>query len=318
MRVAIVGTGGVGALLGGLLARGGTEVAFVARGASLAALRERGLHVKSTVAEFQLPRVEASDDPASLSPADAVLVSVKGWQVREVAPSLAPLVRAGGFVVPLQNGVEAADELARALGEARVAGGLCHLLSSLEAPGVVRHVGGAPSVTMGELRGGGSPRLEALAGALRAGGVEVRVVDDVRAAAWEKFLFIEPFGAVGAVTRAPLGVMRALRESRALLAAAMEEVAAVARSRSIRIAPDAVARALANIDRLPPQATASMQRDIQAGRPSELEDQTGALVRMARESNVSVPVSEFLYGALLPQERVARRASPAAASAPAT
>jgi 2-dehydropantoate 2-reductase len=309
MRIAMVGAGGVGALLGGLLARGGSEVAFVARGASLEALRDRGLSVNSPRGIFHLRDVEVSDDPAALAPADAVLVAVKGWQVREVAPRLAPLLRPDGFAVPLENGVEAADELARALGEDRVAGGLCHMLAWLEAPGAVRHVGELLRVTMGERRGGGSARLDHLARALRAASADAVVADDIAAATWEKFLFISSFGGVGAVTRSPVGAYRAVPETRALLVAAMEEVAALARARGVRLATDAVARAMATVDQLPADATASMQRDIQAGRPSELGDQTGAIVRLARESSVPTPVHGFLLASLLPQERAARRAS---------
>jgi 2-dehydropantoate 2-reductase len=307
MRIAIVGAGGVGGLLGGLLARSGVEVAFVARGAQLVALRERGLQVNDARGAFHVARVEAAEDPAALAPADAVLVAVKGWQVKEIAPRLAPLLSPGGFAVPLENGVEAADELARALGEERVAGGVCYMLSWLEAPGVVRHVGAPPRVTLGERHAGPSERVERLAAALRAAGVEARVADDVDAAAWEKFLFIAPVGSVGAVTRAPMGVVRSLPETRELLTLAMEEIAAVGRARGVRLAPDAAARALAIVDRMPADATASMQRDIQAGRPSELLDQTGAVVRMGRELSVPVTANAFMFASLLPQEQAARK-----------
>ncbi|MFL5274240.1 MAG: 2-dehydropantoate 2-reductase [Anaeromyxobacteraceae bacterium] len=306
MRIAIVGAGGVGGLVGGLLARSGVDVAFVARGAHLAALRGRGLEVKSAGGSFHVAGVEAADDPAALAPADAVLVAVKGWQVKEVAPRLAPLVKEGGFAVPLENGVDAADELARALGEERVAGGLCFMLSWLEAPGVVRHVGEPPRVTLGERRRGPSARVAQLAAALTAAGVEARVADDVDAALWEKFLFIAPVGSVGAVTRAPMGVVRSLPETRALLTQAMEEIADVGRARGVRLAADVAARALAIVDRMPPDATASMQRDIQAGRPSELLDQTGAVVRLGREASVPVPANAFMFASLLPQEQAAR------------
>ena len=306
MRIAIVGTGGVGALVGGLLARGGSEVAFVARGANLSALRDRGLSVNSPRGTFRLDRVEVTDDPAILAPADVVLVAVKGWQVREVAPRLTPLLAREGFAVPLENGVEAADDLAEALGEHRVAGGLCHMLAWLEAPGVVRHVGELLRVTVGERHGGGSARLDRLVDTLGAAGIDAVVADDISAALWEKFLFISSFGGVGAVTRSPVGAFRAVPESRALLVSAMEEVAALARARGIRLAPDAVDRALATLDRLPADATASMQRDIQAGRPSELGDQTGAVMRLARESSVPVPAHAFILASLLPQEQAAR------------
>src|SRR6266702_977214 len=169
MRVAVVGAGGVGGLVGGLLAHAGLEVAFVARGAQLAALRERGLRVDSPRAAFHLPRVEAAEDPGALAPADVVLVAVKGWQVREVASRLTALCKPDGFALPLENGVEAASALARALGDARVVGGLCHLFAWLDEPGVVKHAGELLRITVGERQGGASERLERLAGAPRAG-----------------------------------------------------------------------------------------------------------------------------------------------------
>jgi 2-dehydropantoate 2-reductase len=309
MRVAVVGAGGVGGLVGGLLARAGTQVAFVARGEHLAAMRANGLRVDSPRASFTVSPVQASDDPATLGTFDAVLVAVKGWQVRDVAPRLLPLFGENTFALPLENGVEAADDLSRVLGEERVAGGLCHMLSWVEAPGRIRHVGQILRVTMGERRGGSSSRIDALAAALRGADVDVVVSENVEAATWEKFLFIEPFGAVGAVTRASIGVTRSLTETRSLLVAAMNEIAAVARARGVDLAPDAVARSLELVDKLPADGTASMQRDIVAGRPSELYDQTGAVVRLGKEASLPVPIHAVLYAALLPQEQAARRAA---------
>jgi 2-dehydropantoate 2-reductase len=308
MRIAIVGAGGVGGLLAGLLAREGADVVAVARGAHAAAIGRDGLRVESPLGAFTV-RVPCVDDPAAAGRADAVLVAVKAWQVAELAPRLAQLVAGGGVAVPLQNGVEAAGRLAAALGEERVAGGLVAVLSWIEAPGAVRHVGAAPRLRIGERgprAGAPSARLEALAAALRRAGVEVEIVRDVEAASWEKFLLIEPWGAVAAAARAPAGAIRAVPEARALHVAAMEELAAVARARGVALAPDAVARTLAFLDGVPAEATASMQRDLGAGRPSELDDQTGAVVRLAGEAGVPVPVHEALYAVLAPQERAAR------------
>jgi 2-dehydropantoate 2-reductase len=240
---------------------------------------------------------------------DAVLVAVKAWQVAEVAPSLAPLVARGGVVVPLQNGVEAAGRLAAALGDGPVAGGLVAILAWLAGPGAVTHVGAPPRVKVGERgprAGRASPRLEALAAALRAAGVEAEIVPDVERASWEKFLLIEPWGALAAAARAPMGVTRAIPETRALLAGLQEELARVGRARGVALPEDAPARTLAFLDGVPAEATASMQRDLGAGSPSELEDQTGALVRLAREAGVPVPLHDALLALLLPQEAAAR------------
>jgi 2-dehydropantoate 2-reductase len=256
-------------------------------------------------------RPEVSEEPAGLargSPFDAVLVCVKAGQVREVAAALRPLVGEGTVVVPLQNGVEAAEALSAELGAGRVAGGLCHVFAWREGPGEVRTTGTPLQITLGELKGPVTPRLTRLAEAIRGSGAGAVLADDVVAAAWEKFLFIDPFGSVGAVTRAPIGVMRSEPRTRALLVAAVEEVDALARARGVALAADAVARTLARYDELPAEATASMQRDVAAGRPSELHEQTGAVVRLGEAAGANVPVHRFLYAALLPQEAAARRA----------
>jgi 2-dehydropantoate 2-reductase len=253
----------------------------------------------------------AAADPAGLAggpPFDAVLVCVKAGQVREVAAALGPLVGDGTLVVPLQNGVEAAGVLAAEIGPERVAGGLCHVFAWREGPGEVRTTGNPLQITLGELGGPPSPRLARLAEAIRGAGVGAVLAADVVAAAWEKFLFIDPFGSVGSVTRAPIGVTRSEPRTRALLVAALEEVEAVARARGVALPADAVARTLARYDELPAEGTASMQRDVAAGRPSELHEQTGAVVRLGEEAGVSIPVHRFLYAALLPQEAAARRA----------
>jgi 2-dehydropantoate 2-reductase len=307
MRIAVVGTGGVGAYFGGRLAQAGESVAFVARGAHLAAMRERGLRVDSVAGDFVIAPVEAEGDPARIGPVDAVLVGVKAWQVSETARSLGPLLGPSTFVVPLQNGVEAAGQLADALGADRVIGGLCKIVSAIVGPGHVRHSGVPPRIEFGERDGRKSDRVEALRAAFeRAQGLSVFVPDDVEAAVWEKFLFIAPVSGVGAVTREPVGVIRAIPQTRALIERAMFEVAALARARGVNLPDAAVARNMRYVDSLPPDATASMQRDIMDGRPSELEQQNGAIARLGLEAGVPVPVNAFLYAALLPAERRAR------------
>ena len=310
MRIAIVGAGGVGGVFGGLLARAGHEVAFVARGANLEAIRAQGLRVHGPWGTFVV-RPEAAVEPDALatgSPFDAVLVCVKAGQVQEVAASLRPLVGEGTVVVPLQNGVEAAETLSAELGAGRVAGGLCHVFAWREGPGEVRTTGTPLQITLGELKGPVTPRLTRLAEAIRGSGAGAVLADDVVAATWEKFLFIDPFGSVGAVTRAPIGVVRSEPRTRALLVATVEEVDGVARARGVALAADAVARTLARYDEIPAEATASMQRDVAAGRPSELHEQTGAVVRLGEAAGANVQVHRFLYAALLPQEAAARRA----------
>jgi len=307
MRIAVFGTGGVGGYFGGRLAQAGEDVIFVARGAHLEAIRRDGLTVQSPEGDFVVHPAVATDDVRTAAPVDAVLLGVKAWQVREAARALRPLLERAGFVVPLQNGVEAADELVAELGAEPVVGGLCKISSYVAGPGRIRHAGVAPRVEFGERDGRRSERVDRLRTAFeKAAGVDVAIPGDINAAIWEKFLFIAPLSGVGAVTRMPAGVLRSVPESRSMLESAMREVFDVGRARGIGLRKDAVARTMSYVDGLPADGTASMQRDILEGRPSELDYQTGAVVRLGRESGVPVPVNDFIYRSLVPGERRAR------------
>jgi 2-dehydropantoate 2-reductase len=245
--------------------------------------------------------------PDAAGPCDAVLVAVKSWQVAAVAPTLAPLLAAGGFAVPLQNGVEAASRLAASLPPAQVAGGFCLMFSWAEGPGRIRHVGQPPRVVMGERPGTAlAPRFASLVAALQAAGAGAEVSPDVEAGAWAKLLLVEPKGTLGAVTRADSATLCGTPETRALLEALIAEGEAVARARGVRLAADVAARTMAANDGAPATSTVSMHRDLAAGRPSELFDQTGAIVRLGRGAGVPVPLHEAFLAALTPGERAAR------------
>lgn len=307
MKIAVFGTGGVGALFGGRLALAGEDVTFLARGENLRALQADGLHVQSVNGDFALPRVQAAEAPAAVGPVDAVLVCVKTWQVAGVAAQLGPLLGPATLVVPLQNGVEAADHVAAAIGWARTAGGYCRVIAQQVAPGRFVHTGINPAVAFGTL---GAVDLEAQAEPLRAAfrraGVLVETPADLRRALWEKFMFVEPWGSVGAAARSPMGEMRAVAATEQLLRGCLRELLAVGRAHGIDWHDEAVARMWQLYEQAPAASTSSMQRDLMAGRPSELEGQTGAVVRLGRASGVATPLHEVLYAALLPQEQRAR------------
>jgi len=307
VRFAIFGTGGVGGYFGGRLAEAGEDVTFVARGAHLDAIRRNGLAVESVAGDFRVLPAKATDDPASIGPVDAVLVCVKAWDVKNAAAAMRPIVGPETVVVPLENGVEAPEELGAVLGPGPVLGGLCKIVAFIGAPGVVRHTGVAPSLAFGEWDGTESDRVRRLREALRrAKGVTVEEPADIRVALWQKLIFISAMSGVGAVTRAPADAIRSIPESRRLLEAAMRETQAVGIGRGVGIPPHTADRTLAFFDTLPDGSTASMQRDMMDGRPSELEYQTGTIVRLGRAAGVPTPVNDFLYAALLPQERKAR------------
>ena len=306
MRIAIFGTGGAGGYFGAQLARAGEDVTFIARGEHLQAIREHGLTIETPKGEIVIRPARATDDPARVGVVDVVLVGVKSWQVLDAAHAMRPLVGPATFAVPLQNGVEAASQLASVLGVDHVLGGLCGTLSWVSGAGRIRSIGDVHFVKIGELDNRPSERAERLRAAFERAGVTVEIPSDMRQALWAKFLFVVSLGGVGAVARAPVGVIRAVPETRQMLTRCMQEILAVARARQVPLADTIVADTMAFVDSLAPDGSTSLQRDIAEGKPSELEAWNGAVVRLGREAGVSTPLHEFIYHSLLPQELRAR------------
>ncbi len=306
MRVAIFGTGGAGGRFGADLARSGEAVAFIARGSHLAAIRERGLVVETDAGETTVRPDLATDAPADVGPVDVVLLGVKTWQVEDAARAMAPLLGPQTFVVPLQNGVEAAGQLSAVLGADRVVGGLCATFSWIAAPGRIRSLGQVHSVRFGELDRRPSERTERLRAAFERAGVRATIPPDIEVSLWEKLLVVVPFGGVGAVTRVSIGVTRSMPETRRLLERGMEEIFAVGRARRVALPDGSVEKGMAFLDSLDPAGTTSLQRDITDGRPSELEAWNGAVVRLGRAAGVPTPTHDFLFSSLLALERQAR------------
>jgi 2-dehydropantoate 2-reductase len=306
VRIGVVGAGGVGGYFGARLVQAGEDVVFVARGAQLAALRSRGLSIESPRGNAALGPQRASSDPAELGRVDAVLLCVKTWQVADTVPTLRAMIGADTCVVPFQNGVEAADQLVGLLGRGPVLGGVAKIVAYLDGPGRIRDVGGPTAAAFAELDNRPSDRVERLRDAFRRARLEVETPADIHAAVWSKFLFVATAGGVGAVARMPIGVLRRIPETRALLQGGMAEIAALASARQVRLPDDIVDRTMAFVDTLPAEGTASLQRDIADGRRSELEAWSGAVVRLGRAAGVATPVHTFIYSSLLPAELRAR------------
>lgn len=306
MRIAIFGTGGAGGYFGAQLARAGEDVTFIARGDHLQAIRSNGLRVETLQGDIVIQPAQANDDPTQVGVVDVVLVGVKAWQIVDSAQAMRALIGPDTFVVPLQNGVEAPSQLADALGEDHVLGGLCATFSRVAAPGVIHSIGGAHFIKFGELDHRPSKRAERLRQTFERAGVQVEAPLNIHVALWEKLLFVASFGGLGAVTRAPIGVLRSLPETRAMLEGSMREVWRVARARDITVADGVVERTMAFVDALAPDATTSLQRDIIDGKPSELEAWSGAVARLGREVDVQTPLHTFYYHSLLPSELRAR------------
>jgi 2-dehydropantoate 2-reductase len=306
MRIAVMGTGGVGGYFGGLLARAGEDVTFIARGEHLAALQNGGLHVSSVHGDFDLESVNATDTPSDVGPVDLVLFTVKTYQIEQAAGEMAPLVGPETAILPLQNGVDASERLIRIFGEGPVLGGTCRVVSFVAAPGVIEQKSDFRHITLGELDGPITPRVNDIAAVLEKAGAQVEVTDNIQKARWTKFLFIASFSGVGAAARAPAGEMMACPETRATLVQAFREIEALATASGVTLDPDIVEKTMAFCDNMTPGTTASMQRDIMEGRHSELEAQNGFVARRGAELGVPVPAHTFLYSVLLPQERRAR------------
>jgi 2-dehydropantoate 2-reductase len=306
MKLAVIGAGAVGGYFGGRLVLGGNAVVFLARGKTLRALQREPLRVESINGDFEA-RVCATDKGEEIGTVSVVLVAVKTWQVNEVAAAIRPMLGRGSIVVPFQNGVDAPAQLAAVLGADHVVGGLCKILASAVAPGHIRHISAEPFIVFGEIdRSRSDHRLEKVRDTFAAAGIGCEIARDIVAAMWEKFLFVTPCGSLGAVTRLPVGEIRTNRTLRAQLIEAMQEIVKIADARGINLPGDVVRKAMDVIDMLPKDSTFSMQRDIMGGRPSELEAQTGAVVRLGREVAVSTPLHASFYETLLPLERCVR------------
>lgn len=302
MRIAVFGSGGVGGYFGGRLAQAGADVTFIARGEHLRAIRTDGLKVDSLNGDFVIFQAKATDDVSEIGEVDVVIVGVKAWQVPEAAREMKPLVGPNTAVLPLQNGVDAAPQLASELGAERVIGGLCRIVSFVVEPGHIRHAGFTPSIVIGELDNRRTDRIQRIEQLFNQAGLETTIAPDIQVAMWMKFLFIASFSGVGAIANATAGVIRQDLKLRAQMLKAMEEIYALAHARGINLPPNAIETVMAGVNALPEDATSSMQRDIAAGKPSELEAQNGAVVRMARESGVDVPTHQMIYTNLKPLE----------------
>ena len=301
MRIAIVGVGGVGGYFGGRLAKSGIDTTFIARGATLEALRTNGLRVESIHGDFHLDvntTVEGTYD--------AILMTVKSWQVAEATASVVPLLGPESVVVPLENGVDSPEVIAKIVGVPHTLGGLCAIVSFSVSPGHIRHAASDPLVMFGELDNRLTPRVERLRDAFLAAGIRTEVPPDIHRSMWTKFLFIATMSGIGALTRVPIGEWRAMPEIRLIVEQSLREVVAVAAARGIDLGEDAVEKTWQRYDTLAAASTSSLQRDMVEGRPSELDAQLGAVVRFGKESGVPTPVTEVLYHCLMPQERRAR------------
>ncbi len=299
MRIAIIGAGGVGGYFGARLQGSGANVAFVARGQHLEALRTTGLRVQSPRGDLHLREVTATDSPAAIGPVDIVFVTVKMYDLEATAASLKPLVGPDTAVVTFQNGVEAVDIVATHVGRPHVVGGVAYVAAVIAEPGLIRHTS-LESLIFGELDGHRSDRLERLEKACQRAGFSGRVTDRIEVDLWAKFARLSVFSGMTSVTRSTMGVLRSDPELRAMLMSACEETIRVGRARGVPLPDTLMGEILQMVDGLPPHAKASMLEDLERGKRLELPWLSGAVVRLGKAADVPTPIHSFIATVLKP------------------
>lgn len=302
MKMAIMGAGGTGGFFGGCLARAGEDVTFIARGRHLEAMRAHGLRVESASAgHFTIQPVRATDNPAEVGPVDLMLFCVKAWDLDAAAQAIKPMVAPHTAIIPVLNGIDAAERIAAVVGEGHVLGGVAHIEATIAEPGLIRHTSAnVHNLTFGELNGTLSERAQQILRTLQKGGFNVQLSPNILAALWNKFIFICGWSGVCAVTRLPVGPIRQTPETWELVVRAMSEVEALARARGVLLEKDVVQAQLERLNLFGPNTKSSMARDLERGNRLEVETLNGAVVRLGRQLHVATPVNAFIYACLKP------------------
>lgn len=300
MKITIIGTGGIGGYYGGLLARHGQEVTFIARGEHLKAIQSNGLQIKSPHGDFTIQPAQATDKIAAAGPTDLVLICTKTYSMQPILLELPALVGPHTAVISLQNGINAAEEIGAVVGKQHVIGGATWISAAIESPGVIRQVSQFRRVVIGEFSGEVTPRVKAIADAFAPTGVLFEISENISKVLWTKFAFIASVSGIGGLTRLPLGGFRQVPETRVMLTGLMREVESVARAEGTELDSDMVEKTLAFIDQSDPHIVPSMERDVLNGSLFELEAIIGVIGRKARKHNLPTPIADMIYASLLP------------------
>ncbi|MFB6342988.1 ketopantoate reductase family protein [Saccharicrinis sp. FJH62] len=304
MKICVIGTGGVGGYFGGRMAQAGYDVTFVARGEHLKAIQEKGLDVKSVNGDFLIHPAKATNEPDITF--DLVILAVKVWQIEALEPMIKKITTEDSILLPIENGIDAPAILQKWVSPGQVLGGLCRIFSWIDSPGVIRHAAYDPSITFGELDNRVTYRVKEIATIFEKSNIKYHIAEDIELEMWRKFLFITSTSSIGALTRVPFGVFMKLPETRQLLTDVVSEMIDVGLAKGVNVTKGMIPEVLTFSDKMPADATTSLQRDIMDGKPSELEGQIGTVVRLANELNVKTDHCRLVYTALLPQEKVAR------------
>jgi 2-dehydropantoate 2-reductase len=288
LKIAIMGSGGIGGYYGARLAQGGSDVTFIARGAHLAAMRDNGLAIEGHVA-FHVPKVKATDDPATIGPVDLVLFAVKLRDTESAARSLAPVMTPDTALISFQNGVQKDDMLRPIVGDKALLGGAAYIGVAIARPGAIRKTGPMERMVFGEYDKTVSPRAQAILAACKKAGLNAEISTDIVRELWEKFVFLTAMSSVTAAMRSTIGPIRAHPLTRAFVFDVMKEVVAVGRAHGVALPPDYAEQRAAHLDNLPAEMQASMAHDLAAGKPLELPWLAGAVVDLGAKVGVATP-----------------------------
>ncbi|WP_428422476.1 ketopantoate reductase family protein [Methylibium sp.] len=298
MKIAVMGTGGVGGYFGARLAQSGCDVTFIARGAHLAAIRAHGLKVTSPLGDVHLADTRATDDPREIGPVDVVLFAVKLWDTESAVQAIRPLVGDDTAVISLQNGVVKDDMLMAALGEHAVVGGVCYIAASIAEPGVIAHSGTLQKLVIGEYGGSPSKRVQRFHDACRRAGIDTEISVDIGRTIWEKFVFLVGMSAATSSTRCPIGQVRSDPHARRLLANLLQEVVDVGAALGIQLDRDFAETRLRLCDQLPADMTSSMHRDLERGNRLEVQWLSGDVSRRGRSVGIPTPFNTAVHDIL--------------------
>ncbi len=299
MKIAVMGAGAIGGYVGARLAAAGAEVTFIARGRHLAAIRQRGLEVRSPLGDVHVDAATATDDPNAVGEVAAVLLATKLYDVEAAAAAITPMLGAETAVVCLQNGVDATDIVARLHGRGRVVGGVVMINAEITAPGIIRH-NALNRLTVGELDGRSTARLERFVARATGAGIETAVSRDIRLEIWRKFLLLAPMSALSALTRVELARIRQQEETWRLAEQGMREVVAVANAEGVGLTEEDVQRTLAFVQGMPRTWRASLAVDLEQRNRLEVDWLSGAVCRLGRAAGIPTPFHGVALGALKP------------------
>ncbi len=306
MKILIYGAGGIGGYFSAKLAKAVNEVTIYARGAHLKAIQESGISVKSIHGDFKAIPKLATEDLSKVEQPDLIILGVKSWQIPSAAEKLKPLLKKDTMVLPLQNGANNVEMLLNVIPEENVLAGLCLIVSYISGPGEITHAGHEPKIIFGEKNNERTQRVLKLSEVFTKAEISNLVPEDITLEIWKKFLFITTISALGGLARVPLGEIRESDYLLDIMIKTGKEIITVANAKNIKLNKshlDLVMETIANLD---PKTTASTQRDILTGKPSELENFNGYIVKEANRLNIPTPVNQFIYECLKPMEKQAR------------